>query len=209
MKKALARALKSSKSSTAAPLRAFWLAALLLGMANALPSITWHYRGWCGQTSTSLGPSSLPSRTKQKQTRPLTQSPWIPQRSSWQLQITSPAVDELQTSLNPSQHQPAAATWGCQLQGNAWKTCTETTTTKVILGQLDHCHHWSTESQLESRSMASGSQQSSSSQLTLNVHITSASQKEQCTEANVVTYRTQKNNTLMRWTVPLKENVMD
>ena len=51
------------KSSTAAPLRSSWLAASPPGMATAPPSITWHYRGWFGQPSTSLGLSSLPSRT--------------------------------------------------------------------------------------------------------------------------------------------------
>ena len=42
---------------------ASWLDASLLGMATAPPFTTSHYRGWCGQPSTLLGPSSLPSRT--------------------------------------------------------------------------------------------------------------------------------------------------
>jgi hypothetical protein len=61
--KGLAWALKFSKCFTAVPLRASWLAASLLGMAITLPPIAWCYRGWCGQPSISLGPSSLPSRT--------------------------------------------------------------------------------------------------------------------------------------------------
>jgi hypothetical protein len=47
--KGLAWALKSSKSYTVVPLRASWLAASLLDMEIALPSIAWRYRWWCGQ----------------------------------------------------------------------------------------------------------------------------------------------------------------
>ena len=53
----------SAKSSTAAPSKASWLAASPLGTPNAPPLTAKRYPRWWGQPSTSLGPSSLPSRT--------------------------------------------------------------------------------------------------------------------------------------------------